>query len=109
MTPDTPQSPPRLLNLRQAAAYCGLSFWTLRDYVLQGHIPVVDLPPLRPREGERPRLTLRRVLVDRLDLDWFINSRKTGDVQSRAPQNEAAKPGQSAPPVTTLYPRGGRR
>ena len=26
------------------------------------------MPPLRPREGERPRHTLRRVLVDRADL-----------------------------------------
>jgi len=67
---------PRLLNLRQAAAYLGCSYWTVRDYVLQGLIPVVDLPPLRPREGERPRRTLRRVLVDRADLDSFIETRK---------------------------------
>jgi len=25
-----------LLNMRQAAAYLGCSFWTTRDYVLQG-------------------------------------------------------------------------
>src|SRR5262245_54119246 len=42
---------PRLLNMRQAAAYLGCSFWTTRDYVLQGLIPVVDMPPLRAREG----------------------------------------------------------
>ena len=41
-----------------------------------GLIPVVDMPPLRPRDGERPRKTLRRILVDRLDLDAFIESRK---------------------------------
>ena len=67
---------PRLLNMRQVAAYRGCSFWTARDYILQGLIPVVDLPPLRPREGERPRKTLRRVLVDRADLDAFIEGRK---------------------------------
>jgi hypothetical protein len=67
---------PRLLNMRQAAAYLGCSFWTARDYILQGLIPVVDLPPLRPREGDRGRKTLRRVLVDRADLDAFIESRK---------------------------------
>jgi hypothetical protein len=67
---------PRLLSMRQAAAYLGCSFWTARDYILQGLIPVVELPPLRPREGDRPRKTLRRVLVDRADLDAFIESRK---------------------------------
>ena len=67
---------PRLLNMRQAAAYLGCSFWTARDYILQGLIPVVDLPPLRARPGDRQRKTLRRVLVDRADLDTFIQSRK---------------------------------
>ena len=70
---------PRLLNMRQAAEYLGCSFWTARDYILQGLIPVVDLPPLRPREGERQRRNLRRVLVDRADLDAFIESRKRRD------------------------------
>lgn len=74
----TPAEPitPRLLNMRQAAAYLGCSFWTARDYVLQGLIPVVDMPPLRTREGDRQRTTLRRVLIDRADLDAFIESRK---------------------------------
>ncbi len=73
---------PRLLNMRQAAAYLGCSFWTARDYILQGLIPVVDLPPLRPRDGDRARKTLRRVLVDRADLDAFIESRKRRDGRS---------------------------
>jgi hypothetical protein len=67
---------PRLLNMRQTAAYLGCSFWTARDYVLQGLIPVVDMPALRAREGDRQRTTLRRVLIDRADLDAFIDSRK---------------------------------
>jgi hypothetical protein len=67
---------PRLLNMRQAAAYLGCSFWTARDYVLQGLIPVVDMPPLRAREGDRQRKALRRMLIDRADLDAFIESRK---------------------------------
>ena len=70
---------PRLLNMRQAAEYLGCSFWTARDYILQGLIPVVELPPLRAREGDRQRKTLRRVLVDRADLDAFIESRKRRD------------------------------
>ena len=73
---------PRLLNMRQAAEYLGCSFWTARDYILQGLIPVVDLPPLRAREGERQRRTLRRVLVDRTDLDAFIESRKKRDARA---------------------------
>ena len=67
---------PRLLNMRQAAAYRGCSFWTTRDDVLQGLISVVDMPPLRTREGDRQRKMLRRVLIDRTDLDAFIESRK---------------------------------
>jgi hypothetical protein len=68
---------PRLLNLRQGAHYLGVSFWTIRDYVLAGYIPSVQLPPLRPREGDRDRLTLRRVLVDVRDLDAFVDGRKS--------------------------------
>ena len=67
---------PRLLNMHQAATYLGCSFWTARDYVLQGLLPVVEMPPLRAREGDRQRKTLRRVLIDRVDLDAFIESRK---------------------------------
>jgi hypothetical protein len=37
------------------------------------------MPPLRPRPGDRQRKTLRRVLVDRADLDAFIESRKRRD------------------------------
>jgi len=73
-TPDVAR--PRLLSMRQAAAYLGCSFWTARDYILQGLIPVVDMPPLRPRLGDARRQTLRRVLVDRADLDAFVESRK---------------------------------
>ena len=67
---------PRLLNMRQAAAYLGCSFWTARDYILQGLIPVVDMPPLRPRPGDPRKQALRRVLIDRADLDAFVESRK---------------------------------
>jgi predicted DNA binding CopG/RHH family protein len=68
---------PRLLNMRQAAKYLGCSFWTIRDYVLQGLIPVVNLPPLRARTGARQRETLRRVVIDRADLDKFVDMRKS--------------------------------
>jgi predicted DNA binding CopG/RHH family protein len=79
--PDTPREPmeliaPRLLNVRQAAKYLGCSFWTIRDYVLQGLIQVVHLPPLRARSGARQRESLRRVVIDRADLDKFVEMRK---------------------------------
>jgi hypothetical protein len=68
----------RLFSMRQSAAYLGVSFWTVRDYVLAGLIPVVQMPPLRPREGDRAKPSLRRVLIDRHDLDRFIDQRKGG-------------------------------
>jgi hypothetical protein len=94
--------------MRQGAVVLGCSFWTFRDYVLQGLIPVVELPPLRPREGERARKTLRRVLVDREDLDRFIEQRKsrgTRDVQSRARPFEADNSRANRAGVPALCPQ----
>lgn len=67
---------PRLLNLKQVGQYLNCSYWTARDYVLSGVIPFVSMPALRPRPGERCKTSLRRVLVDRADLDALIESRK---------------------------------
>ena len=66
----------RLLSPREAATYLGVSFWTIREWVLAGYLPTVDLPALRPREGDQVKRSLRRVLVDRADVDAFIDSRK---------------------------------
>lgn len=101
---------PRLLNLRQMAAYLGCSYWSARDWVLAGWVPVVVLPPLRPREGERRRTTLRRVLVDREDLDCFIDARKRGgsqDIQSRARPIEAENTRGNRATVPALCPSRG--
>jgi hypothetical protein len=76
----------RLLDMRQAAEYLGCSYWTVRDYVLAGYVATVELPPLRPREGERQRKRLRRVLIDRVDLDLFVDRLKNpGARDGRAP------------------------
>ena len=91
-----PDIAPRLLDLWAAAAYLSLSYWSVRDYVLAGLIPVVELPPLRPREGARPRKNLRRVLVDRADLDAFIAQHKAP--ASAEHQQCGAHP---LPPTTT--------
>jgi hypothetical protein len=104
----SPSILPRLLNLREGAVYLGCSFWTVRDYVLQGLIQVVELPPLRAREGERPRKTLRRVLIDRADLDTFIEARKgqsAPDVQSCAPRIGAEKTDRNRGAVPVLCPQ----
>ena len=50
----------RLLDLREAETYSGISVWTLRDLIASG-----DLPVVRP-----PRL--RRMWIDRADLDRAI-------------------------------------
>lgn len=102
---------PRLLNLRQAAVVLGVSFWSVRDYVLAGLLPTVSLPALRAREGDRQRQTLRRVLVDVEDLERFIAQHKTraADVQSQAPQNEAKNTGEVQRSVPAVCPRRGRR
>lgn len=62
---------PRLLPLRQGAAYLGISPYTLRDWLAAGVLPSVqiDLPVgLEGRQGNR----FRKVLVDIQDLDEFI-------------------------------------
>lgn len=65
-------SPSRLLSLPEAAAYLGLSWWTTREMVMRGAIPAVRLPAPRARDGR----TLRRILIDRIDLDALITKWK---------------------------------
>ena len=70
---EAPRLSPRLLNVHAAAAYLSVSTWTIRDWVAAGHLIPVDLPPLRPREGDRGKLRLRRLLFDRAVLDQFVD------------------------------------
>ena len=62
---------PRLLNVRDSATYLGVSFWTCRDLINAGTIPVVQIPAPR-RDGR----IIRRTLIDRADLDRFIDAHK---------------------------------
>lgn len=63
---------PRLLDVKATAAYLGgISTWTVRALVENGHLRPVALPACR-REGE----TGRRLLFDRADLDAFVEARK---------------------------------
>jgi hypothetical protein len=62
---------PRLLGLAQAAAYLSLSVWTIREYLAAGVLTRVELPSAT--QG-----TTRRVLLDRADLDRFVETSKGG-------------------------------
>jgi hypothetical protein len=81
---------PRLLDLRMAARYTGLSYWTCRDLVAAGVLRAVRVPAVRVDRGPRPNRkpgsksrvyelakkptgnAVRRLLVDRLDLDRLV-------------------------------------
>lgn len=63
--------PPRLLDLRGAAAYLGVSSWTIRDLEAAGTLRRVRIP--LPNAGE-----LRKLLFDRMDLDGLIGRWKDG-------------------------------
>jgi excisionase family DNA binding protein len=58
------------VSLTQAAAYLGVSKWTVRDWISAGDLPAVKLPA----RGDQERL--RRVLVDVQDLDRLIEQSK---------------------------------
>lgn len=60
---------PRLLDLEGAAAYLGLSTWTIRDLLDNGTLQRVRVPLPRGRE-------LRRVLVDVRDLNRLVDQAK---------------------------------
>jgi hypothetical protein len=75
----------RLLDLHEAGVYLGVSYWVVRDLINTGQLPKVALPSsfdrvkfagkllrVRSRGGS----SLRRVLVDRADLDKLIEQSK---------------------------------
>ncbi len=55
---------PRLLPLKDAADYLGLTVWALRERIWAGTLPVVQFP------GGRKQY------LDRMDLDAFIEANK---------------------------------
>jgi hypothetical protein len=62
---------PRLLDLHTAAAYLGVSEWTVRELEQQGILSRVRIP--LPNHGE-----LRKLLFDKTDLDRLIEAWKDG-------------------------------
>jgi excisionase family DNA binding protein len=65
----------RLLSVHEAAAYLGMSHWTVRDLLHAGTIKPVRLWLGKDRDG-RDRGDVRRILVDRRDLDELIERSK---------------------------------
>ena len=55
---------PRLLPLKEAAAYIGLTTWAMRERIWAGQLPVVTFP------GGR------KMYIDREDLEEFIRKNK---------------------------------
>jgi len=74
----------RLMNLRQAGQYLNVSYWIVRDWVLDGILPVVRLPGARLREkggkviARSTSHSMRKILVDCRDLDRLIEQSKGG-------------------------------
>jgi hypothetical protein len=60
---------PRLLDLRAAAAYLGVSPWTVRDLEANGTLRRVNVP-------SGPGRDLRKLLFDRKDLDQLVETWK---------------------------------
>jgi excisionase family DNA binding protein len=58
-----------LVSLQDAARYLGLSYWTVRDLVHAGTLRPVRLPLAGGRD-------LRRILLDRRDLDRLVEVSK---------------------------------
>jgi hypothetical protein len=67
--------PRRVLDLKAAGTYLGLSYWTVRDLVFAGAIPTLKIPCPKSNDGR----TIRRILIDRRDLDAFIERNKNID------------------------------
>ena len=61
--------PPRLLDLKAAAAYLGVSPWTVRDLEANGTLRRISIPLGAGRD-------LRKLLFDRQYLDQLVDSWK---------------------------------
>lgn len=75
-----------MMSLDQAAAYLGVSRWTLEQFIIADQLRVIHPPRPNTAKAMRPRPTrggkpsrpagdrLRRVLVDRVDLDALADA-----------------------------------
>jgi excisionase family DNA binding protein len=63
---------PLCVDVKEGAAALGVSTWTFRRLIDEGHIPTVKLPSMK-YEGERGK----RVLVAVVDLEAFIEKHRS--------------------------------
>lgn len=69
----------RLMSVDRAAAYLGVSEWLVKQFIIDGSLQTTELP--RPRTASAVRSGARRpigevlrlVLIDRRDLDAFVD------------------------------------
>ncbi len=74
-------APRRLLSLEEGAHYLNLSFWSFRELVNAGDVPLIRVPrPRTMRQHKRGARsdTLRRTLVDVRDLDALVDRWREG-------------------------------
>lgn len=76
---------PRLMDLHAAAHYLSVSYWVMRDLVQGGKIQAARLPclytydeKLKARVAVTDGRCVRRTLIDRVDLDAFVDRLEKG-------------------------------
>ena len=71
----TPVILPRGLSIRDAAAYVGVSTWTVRSWLEAGTLKRLRIP--MTSSETRKSGELRKILIDRVDLDNLIERWKS--------------------------------
>jgi excisionase family DNA binding protein len=74
----TGPSEPRLLSVREAAAYLGSTVWAIRTLVWEEQIPHIRIG--------------KRLLIDRADLDNFVDQHKILPTSAAPPSGRGNKP-----------------
>lgn len=67
---------PRLLSVEEAAEYLGLSYWSMKELIGAGDVPLIRVPrprTLRQHKRAARSQVLRRTLVDVRDLDALVD------------------------------------
>ena len=67
---------PRVLDLKQAADYLHVHWQTARQYIAQGLIPRICYPTQNSKR-KASHDNIRKILIDRRDLDSFIEKWKS--------------------------------
>lgn len=74
---------PRLLDLKQAAKYSGIPYWTIYSLATGGIIPVVQLP-----DSRHPGKLQRRIWIRPEALDDYIRGLEAPYVKAEKPNSK---------------------